>query len=146
MYTVINNKVYNTETARKVAEHRHGSVVETLYRKKTGEYFAHFYDSEASDNDRRAGWKGKDKIAPYDYVTAYAWAEMSLDKEEFARLFLDTEDTETEVFSVRISKACAAKLRRAQAETGIQLGQLVEQAVNFFEENFATINGTKEKR
>ena len=84
MYTVIKNKVYNTDTARQVAQYEHNSIIETLYRKQTGEYFMHFHDSSASDDDMRAGWNGKDKVAPYDFETAKAWAEISLDKERFS--------------------------------------------------------------
>jgi len=130
MYTVIKNKVYNTETAREIARCEYGTITETLYRKQTGEYFMHFHDTAASDSDRRAGWKGKDKVAPYDFETARAWAELSLEKEQYSRLFEGTtKEADTVAMTFKIKKASAAKLRKLQSETGESVSDLLERAV-----------------
>ena len=132
MYTVIKNKVYNTETARMIARYEHKTLTETLYRKQTGEYFMHFFDSAASDDDNRAGWKGKDKIAPYDFETARAWAELRLDKAQYEELFEGTVDeSKIVVMTIKIDKASAAKLRKLQSETGETVSQLLEKAVAY---------------
>lgn len=130
MYTVIKNKVYDTKTARQIAKCEYESITETLYRKQTGEYFLHLYDEAAGDDDKRAGWKGKEKIAPYDFETARAWAELSLDKEHYAKLFEGTTDeTDTVAMTVKMKKASAAKLRKLQSETGESVSDLLERAV-----------------
>jgi hypothetical protein len=129
MRTVIKNRVYNTDTAQKIAVYEHGSVTETLYRKKTGEFSAYFYNADA-DNDNRAGWRGKEKIAPYDFETARAWAEMSLDEKCVRELFDGVlDDGATTVASVRISRATLAKMRKAQSETGETIGEIVDRLV-----------------
>ncbi|MCL2757320.1 MAG: hypothetical protein FWD43_04485 [Coriobacteriia bacterium] len=130
MYTVIKNRVYDTATAKAIAEYKHGSITQTLYRKKTGEYFAHFYDSSAHDDDRRAGWAGKDKIAPYDFETAKIWAELYLGEEKRDELFKGVVSSEeTVVMTVKIKKPAAAKLRKLQSETGESVSQLFEKAI-----------------
>jgi hypothetical protein len=129
VYTVINNRVYNTDTAKKIAEYKHNGVTETLYRKKTGEYFAHFYNAKADDTNK-AGWHGKEKIAPYDYETARAWAEISLDKGLYRELFDgEAETDEGAVIPVRISKKALAKLKKYQSQTGESIGRALERAI-----------------
>jgi hypothetical protein len=129
MYTVIKNKVYDTSTAKAIAEYHHEGVTETLYRKKTGEYFCHLYDTAASDDDRRAGWHGKEKIAPYDYATARAWAELKLDKETFESLFESSAQCGETILAVRMSQAAADKVRAMQSATGETIGQIMERLI-----------------
>jgi hypothetical protein len=126
MRTVIKNKVYDTTTAAWIADYTHSGVTETLYRKKTGEYFAHFFNERAEDTDK-AGWRGKEKVVPYDFDTARAWGELRLDKARYKELFGgDTGESGSTVVSIRVSRATLAKMRKAQSETGESIGQIFD--------------------
>ena len=126
MYTVIKNKVYDTSTAKSIAEYHSDGLKETLYRKKTGEYFCHFYDEDADNEDYRAGWRAKEKIVPYDYETARDWARISLDEAKYERLFGDSAECGTTTVTVRISQAAADRLYARQSATGETVGQIIE--------------------
>jgi hypothetical protein len=129
MYTVIKNRVYDTGTAQRIAAYEHNGVTETLYRKKTGEYFAHFYNISADDS-KKAGWRGKEKIVPYNYEIAKEWAKMSLDESLYRELFDGkTESDENTVITVRISKKALAKLKKHQSQTGDAIGRVLERAI-----------------
>jgi hypothetical protein len=126
---VIKNRVYDTGTARKIATYNHSGVTETLYRKKTGEYFAHFYNKHADGTDR-AGWHGKEKIVPYDYETAKNWASLSLDEKLYKELFEgEAADDGRVVITARVSKDALAKLKKRQSQTGETIGAALERAI-----------------
>ena len=128
MYTVIKNKVYDTDKAQEIATYKYDGVTETLYRKKTGEYFMHFFNANADDNEK-AGWNGKDKITPYDFETARTWAELSLDKESYDNLFGISAAEGTEVITIRIKSKTLAKIRKMQSKTGESIGKIIENAI-----------------
>jgi hypothetical protein len=129
MYTVIRNRVYNTATTTKIADYTHNGVTETLYRKKNGEYFVHFYNEDADDTDK-AGWHGKEKIVPYDFETARSWGMLRLDEGRFTELFAGEADaTDITSITIRVSRDSLAKLRKTQSETGETMSRIVDRMV-----------------
>lgn len=101
MNTVINGKSYNTQTAVAIAAREAGVYItdfnylkETLYRKKTGEFFLAGkggamtrYSHSYSDNS----WGGGSKIIPLDYYEAKGWVERYA-PESYEELFGEVEE------------------------------------------------------
>ena len=83
MKKIINNKLYDTDTAKAVSSRIDLGSVEgvfygkTLYRKRTGEYFVY-----------REGYRDMtDGIEPLSYDEARCWAEEHLGVEEYEAEF-----------------------------------------------------------
>lgn len=101
MKKIINGKMYNTETAKVLGEYDNGYVCgdfnyfsETLYRKKTGEYFLFgaggALSGYASHCGNRSGY-GKE-IIPMSEAKAKKWAEEYLDADEYIAVFGEPEE------------------------------------------------------
>jgi hypothetical protein len=130
MRTVINNKVYDTNTAQFLGAYEHNGITECLYRKRTGEYFLHMTDKQPRKD--KAGWRDGNKIAPYDYETARTWAELSLSKSLFERLFSGAGEDKQVMLGARVKDSTVAKLEQLQSETGKTIGELIDLAVNSY--------------
>lgn len=118
MRRIIKNKVYDTDSARKMGTYRGlFDDYESLYRKKTGEFFLHAYDGPNSE----------DSIIPLTYDKAQEWARTSLTEEQYERIFFGVveEYTETEALTVQIPTALLIQLRRQTDRSG----QLIKEAV-----------------
>ena len=138
MKKIINGKVYDTETAKKVGEYEPNPYrsdfhwyCETLYKKKTGEFFLHGEGNAASPYSRSCGqneWCGGERIEPMSYKGAQKWAEEHLDGDEYCEIFGEPdEDAEDVTLGLNVSAAAAAKLKTEAAKLGIPQGKLLEQ-------------------
>lgn len=92
---VINGKMYNTETAKKLTEqdfYRDGNWVysEALYIKRTGEYFL---ETSANGGDYFAP---DDGIEPYSLSEAKRWAETHLDGDDYEKIFGEVNEDDIE--------------------------------------------------
>ena len=96
MKIIRNGKKYDTETAKKIITWSHGYyrdfkyIAETLYRKKTGEYFLHgeggpmtVYAEAIGDNT----WSGGEQIIPLNEKEAKRWAEEKISVDAYERIF-----------------------------------------------------------
>lgn len=101
MRKIINGKMYNTETAKKVGERSCGYVgdfryfSESLYRKRTGEYFLHGEGGPMSKYAESCGqnqWQGGASIIPVTQQDAREWAEKHLSVEEYIDEFGEPEE------------------------------------------------------
>lgn len=101
MKKIINGKLYNTETAKKIAEYSNGYgcadfyyVCETLYQKKTGEYFLYGVGGALSMYRESAGnnYVGGEEIIPYTEEEAQQWAVENLEADEYMELFGEVEE------------------------------------------------------
>ncbi|MDN0055556.1 hypothetical protein [Collinsella ihumii] len=101
MKKVIKGRLYDTATATEVAELTEGGlrdvrrVEETLYRKRTGEYFLHCWGGPASRYAERLEtncWGPGAVITPLTYEQARDWAEGTMDADEWQREFGAAED------------------------------------------------------
>lgn len=102
MRKIINKKMYDTETAEWVEEFENTPYksnyqyyVETLYRKKTGEFFLHGCGNAASpyaevraDRMRSPG----EKIIPLTEAEAKNWMEQYGDVDTYIELFGEVEE------------------------------------------------------
>ena len=101
MRKIIDGKMYNTETAAKVGEWNNGRygdfefVSETLYRKRTGEYFLHGEGGAMSKYAESCGqnqWQGGASIIPIGKGYAREWAERHLSVDEYIAEFGEPDE------------------------------------------------------
>ncbi len=139
MKKIINNKLYNTETAKEVAywsnmtDRRDFSCVEeTLYRKKTGEFFLLGEGGPMTSYAVAAGtnsWTGGSRIMPMTYDEAKEWAEKRLAAEEFETIFGEVsegEDTGKKVVSIHVTVSKWEQAKRKAAQNGMSISEYVE--------------------
>lgn len=125
MKKIINNKVYNTDTAKKVGMIWIGPELdrtgwEELYRKKTGEFFTLYHRY----NDHF------EKITPLTYDEAQEWAEKHLDGDDYINIFGEPEESdETANLHIQISKSAYTKIKQAAAKQGVSLAKYIESIV-----------------
>lgn len=100
MKKVINGKLYNTESAEMVG---HDSAnwgnfsfwAESLYKKRTGEFFLYGEGGPMSRYARSCGnnsVSGGESIKPLSEAEAREWAEEHLDGDEYIEIFGDVEE------------------------------------------------------
>lgn len=140
MKRIINGRKYDTTTAEEVGESSHSYrseydyYEETLYRKRTGEYFLYGYghgDSKYAKQVCGDFGPGSD-IIPLSYEQARAWAERELSADEYESAFGEVTEDGGEsdvVISVRVSPATRERLRRMAAETGRSQGAVLDELV-----------------
>ena len=101
MKKVINGKMYNTETAKEVGYWNNGCprnnfnwCSETLYKKKTGEFFIYGEGGALSKYSEAIGHAltGGESIVPISYKEAQKWAEKNLDGEDYEKIFGEVEE------------------------------------------------------
>ncbi len=140
MKETIKGKLYNTETAVCVGTWSNDvfpgdldSLSESLYRKKTGEYFLHgeggartCYASAVGENS----WSGGEKIRPLSYEVAREWAEKHLDADTYQAAFGTVPDDDgTRVMTCSISVGAYETAKRASSKAGIGLGAYIERLI-----------------
>lgn len=142
MKKVIKNKVYDTNKAKRLGEYAPNPYrsdfsyfCETLYRKKTGEFFLYGEGNAASKYAHSCGQNercGGEKIIPLTYEDAQAWAEEHLDGDNYIAIFGDPEEGDGSIaaLNIRISAAKMQKLRQAAGKRGVSLVELVESMID----------------
>lgn len=137
MKKVINGKMYNTETAQEIGSWANGGgwsdfhhQEETLYKKRTGEYFLH---GEGGPMTRYAeqvelnSWSGGARIMPLSYAEAQAWAEEHMDADDYEAHFGSVpEDDGREILSISITATAAELMRRHASQAGLSVSAYIE--------------------
>lgn len=137
MKKIINGKVYNTDTAKKVASWYSSYArndfhyyEEELYQKKTGEFFLYGEGNAASPYSKSCGqneWCGGERIEPLTFTEAQKWCEDHLDGEDYCAIFGEPDESgEVVTLGLQVSAAAAAKLKQEAAKLGIPQGKLLE--------------------
>lgn len=138
MKKIINGKVYDTETAKRLGEYEPNPYrsdfhyfCETLYKKKTGEFFLYGEGNAASKYSKSCGqneWCGGERIEPLTFTEAQKWAEDHMDGEDYCAIFGEPDESgEVVTLGLQVSAAAAAKLKQEAAKQGIPQGKLLEQ-------------------
>ena len=135
MKKIINQKRYDTDTAQLIGSKDNGYPYndfnytrETLYRKKTGEFFLH---CEGGANSIYGVWNGNnghwgEHLKPISYEQAQHWAEENLGADEYEKIFGKIEETgEMETVSMSLPVSTAEKLRRIISKTGKTYGDII---------------------
>nr|DAZ19094.1 MAG TPA: putative endoribonuclease [Caudoviricetes sp.] len=141
MRKIIDNRKYDTETARKLAEVSHGAqsdfkhYEETLYVKRTGEHFLYGYGHAASKYAEYVdggGWGAGERIIPLTYAEAREWAERELDADEYEEIFGEVPegDDGSVTVSLRIKASTRELLRRMASESGRAQGEILDEIVS----------------
>ena len=137
MRKIINNKVYDTDTATWIGLSDNGHEYndsaysgETLYRKRTGEYFLHGEGGPMTSYAVRTGsnnWRGSERITPIPYAAARQWAEEHLSADAYEAEFgAVTEDDSQTTITLSLRADTVDALRRAAAEDGVPMRTYVE--------------------
>lgn len=136
MRKVIKGKLYDTESASEVTSYSYGypgdfqHFTETLYRKRTGEYFLHGEGGAMSRYAQSCGqnqWSGGERIMPMSYDDAKSWTEEHADADVYEAEFgVPAEDAEHDLHVI-ISEAAWQALSRRAAADSIPVSKLIEQ-------------------
>lgn len=140
MRKILKNKVYDTDTAKKVAEYDSGYSMtdfkwftEDLYLKKTGEYFLHGQGgglSKYRGDYPGGGWCNGEKIIPLTYEEARTWAEESISAEEYEAIFGEVSEGEDTLLGFMIDKDLKHKLDQEVQKTGKSKQEIINHALD----------------
>lgn len=136
MKRIIDGKKYDTETAKEVGfwtneynKFDFNFVKETLYLKRTGEFFLFGEGGANSKYARQCGgnsWDSGSEIIPLDFQSAKLWSEDYLDVDTFEKYFGEVvEDNEKRIVSFSISNDLYEKIKRASSASGIGPSEFV---------------------
>ena len=101
MKKIINGKMYNTETANKLADYSYlypsdfNYFEETLYKKKTGEFFLYGKGNAASKyavSEGANSWSSGWDIIPISESKARLWMESCCNADEYIAVFGEPEE------------------------------------------------------
>ena len=128
MRRLIDNKWYDTESARLVGANCNGSrgddyFRESLFRKRGGAFFLERQIGQTEDC-----FAHSDKLYPMSYDKAREWAETHLPPETFAVEF-SGGGAAKKTLQVRITPRAKALALREAARRGVSLSQYVESLI-----------------
>lgn len=140
MKKIINQKRYDTETAQEKG-FWHNSYgyrdfnycEETLYQKKTGEFFLHGSGGPMTNYAKRVdgnSWSVGDELIPLTYEEAREWAEEKLDAEDYEAIFGEvTEDGSRVTIGISLPTGAAEQLKRMAAQTGKTQSDIIAELI-----------------
>ena len=138
MKKIINGKLYDTETAKQLGTWSNGGgwrdfnhCEETLYRKRTGEFFLFGEGGANSKYSRRVEqntWSGGSEIIPLSAAKAREWAEEKLDTDDYAAIFgmPDEGSEEKDTLCLQLPIDLVAKLRSGASDASVSLTAYIE--------------------
>ncbi len=139
MKKIINNKLYDTTTAQLVGswDNNMGGTfdyaAESLYRKRTGEFFLHGKGGARSRYATHCGndsWGSGEAIIPLTWEAARQWAEEHLDADDYQAAFGKiVEDDSRIVVTLSLSASSLEKAKRAASQKGISLSAYIESLI-----------------
>lgn len=142
MEKIINQKRYNTETAKEVGSYaapcaRNDAEYweETLYQKRTGEFFIHGEGGGSSRYAKRLadGWGWGERLVPLSYDEAREWVKKYLDADTYERLFeVENEEDEknTAYTGVYLTPSARDKLDKMAAKQGKTRSGIVTELID----------------
>lgn len=138
MKKIINGKLYDTDTANCVGDWCNTSngsnftyYHESLYRKRTGEYFLYGYGGPYSKYALHGDDKGYSKvIIPLKYEAAQKWAEEKLNRDQYIAIFgeIDEDDTHR-TMTISISVSAIDRAKRNASRANLSLSAYIEQLI-----------------
>lgn len=140
MKKIITGKVYDTNTAKELASWENtpdvrdfSRFVETLYQKRTGEFFIHGVGGPSSRYAVSAGlncWSGGEKIIPMSYDAARDWAEDHLDADDYEAIFGEVSEDDSRVtVTLSLSASAVETAKRAASQAGMNLSAYIESLI-----------------
>lgn len=137
MKKIINNKLYNTESAKLVGEFQSTFAVndfhyyeEELYLKKTGEFFLYGHGNGLSPYAKRYidGMGQGEKIIPLTDQQARKWAEENMDPDDYMELFEVDEDSSAR-FHFKLPAGLKAEFEKACEAEGTSMGRKLNEMI-----------------
>lgn len=135
MKKIINGKRYDTETAKACGWRTYSTprdfnhLEETLYRKRSGEFFLHGIGGPMTKYAESLGgnsWSGGEKIIPLTIEEAKEWAEEYLTADEYERIFGAVEEgPDRKTISLSLPVAVVEYIKRGAAEKGVTMSDYV---------------------
>lgn len=140
MKKIINGKVYDTETAKELGSWRNAGSwrdfshkEETLYRKKTGEFFLYGQGGPMTNYAEATGtnsWSGGERIMPLTFADAREWGEEHLDGDEYEEIFGEVAEDDSRVqVCYSLSASTVETIKRRAAEAGISASEYIDNLV-----------------
>ena len=139
MKKIINGRVYDTEKAKELGTYANAGnwrdfshLEETLYRKKTGEFFLFGEGgpmTRYAEAEGQNSWSGGRRIMPMTYDEAREWAEKHLTADEYEAIFgeiVEDEDEAKQVVSISVSPAKWEQTKRKAAQMGVGISEYIE--------------------
>lgn len=140
MKRIIQNKVYDTSTATLIKQADHpnitggeGDCKQSLYRKKTGDYFlfvdgarSEVFDNLALENNVHDRER---HIYPLTYEQARSWAEAEMTADEWLAIFEPVEDDSLTALNLTLSASAVSKFRLAAQRQQISQRELMERLI-----------------
>lgn len=139
MKKIINGRVYDTTKAKELGTYANAGnwrdfshLEETLYRKKTGEYFLHGEGGAMTRYAEATGqnsWSGGERIMPMTYDEAREWAEEHLTADEYEAIFgeiVEDADAAKQVVSISVNPAKWEAAKRKAAQMGVGISEYIE--------------------
>ena len=141
MKRIINQKRYDTDKAVKVGEYWNGlsksdfgHITETLYRKRTGEFFLHGVGGANTKYAKAVGtncWQGDERLMPMEFETARKWAEQHLTADEYEDIFgAVTEDDNRKIVTLSLTMTSIEKLKKESSRLGISQSDIVNNLIS----------------
>lgn len=140
MKKIINNKVYDTNTAVLVGSWSNGCYrndfdycSEDLYRKKTGEFFLYGDGGARSKYSTMSGgsWSGSEKIMPMTYQSAKEWAQQKLSTQDYEKIFGEIEEDESNIrVTISLTASAHGRLKQAASKQSVTVSALIEEFAN----------------
>lgn len=139
MKKIINGRRYDTETATVLGEDSYSNCgdfhfwEESLYQKRTGEFFLHGVGGPASKYAETVGqnqWTGGEKIIPLSFDKAREWAENHLGSDEYEEIFGPVEEDDSRrLISLSLTVTAVETLKRLAAESGKSQSEIVTEMI-----------------
>ena len=138
MNKIINGRRYDTEAAKKIgyacadgSSSDFSYWEETLFQKRTGEYFLFGEGGPMSRYAKSSGyneWGWGEKIIPLSIEGAQKWAERHMTADQYEKIFgVVEESAEKRTVTFSLTEATIEKIARIATEKGITKSEVIEQ-------------------
>ncbi len=134
MKKIIKGRKYDTETAKEICDAEGGNYgsfnywCDTLYQKRTGEFFIHFTGGPLTQYAEHRGNEsyGSSGIKPLSFEEARKFVEENGDVETYEALFGEvSEDEENETIGLSLPPVLIRKLKNTAVERHTSASELV---------------------
>ena len=137
---IINGRRYDTERAKEIGYYESDFersnfqwYEETLYQKKTGEFFIYGNGHAASPYSTSYGYTSRgpgDALVPLTLEEAQKWVEEHLSVETYEELFGEAdEDDETVAVCIKLTPKTRDMAKRIASERGTTMSALIESLI-----------------
>ena len=133
----IKTQMYDTNTARLIGEYinhiNDETVHETLYKKRTGEYFLHIKPKKSDNNV----FSIQESIQPISYAKAKEWfkkanktdKDLATDNVYNYEFGIPAKSEEREMTTIKLSRLAKRKLERMSIKQGISQSEIIEKLI-----------------